>query len=129
MSGIDPANNDKWRTYRGYISGHIRKDGNVGTNRRNPMNSARAYTGVEYFAPMFILNFSEAAGIACVDYIKVMEYSPAEKTHERFYSSLNRHYYVPVLLKDGGQTLYDSEGVSTVSVDYVESRKKRGIRN
>lgn len=129
LSAEDPANNNKWRTYRGYISGHISQSGTTGTNRRNPMNAAKAYTGVEYFAPMFILNLSGQAGISYVDYIKVTEYSPAEKTHERFYSSLNRHYYVPVLLKDGGQTLYDSEGVSTVSVDYVESRKKRGIRN
>ena len=129
MSGVNPDNNNKWRTYRGYISGHIRNGGSAGSNRRNPMNPARAYTGVEYFAPMFILNYNGVSGIAYVDYIKVIEYSPAEKTHERFYSSLNRHYYVPVLLKDGGQTLYDSEGVSTVSVDYVESRKKRGIRN
>ena len=93
------------------------------------MNHARAYTGVAWFAPMFILHFDSTAGISYVDYIKVTEYSPAEKTHEKFYSSLNKHYYVPVLLKDGGQTLYDSEGVSTVSVNYVESRKKRGIRN
>ncbi len=126
-----PATNlNKWRTYRGYLSGHIRNGGSYGGERnKNPMNHARAYTGVAWFAPMFILHFDSTAGISYVDYIKVTEYSPAEKTHEKFYSSLNKHYYVPVLLKDGGQTLYDSEGVSTVSVNYVESRKKRGIRN
>ena len=132
LLGENPANIDKWRTYRGYMSGHMRANttNTDGFGRRtNPMNPHRAYTGVEYFAPMFLLQWEEEAGVACVDYIKVIEYSPAEKTHERFYSALNRHYYVPVLVKDGGQTLYDSEGVSTVTIDYVESRKKRGIRN
>tara|TARA_Y100001937_G_scaffold2861_1_gene3726 strand:- start:12552 stop:14888 length:2337 start_codon:yes stop_codon:yes gene_type:complete len=122
-------NSDTWIVRRGYISGHVREGGTYGTVRNNPMNHARAAEDVRFFAPMFILNHPNEEGIAFVDYIKVTEYTPEQKTQAKLWSSLNRHYYVPVVIKDSSQELFNSEEVSTVSVNYVESRKKRGIRN
>ena len=93
------------------------------------MNHARAYTGVKFFSPVFLANFEDEQGRTFIDYMKVTEYDAAEKTHAKVWSSLNRHYYVPVVIKDGSQEIFNSESHSTISIDYVESRKKRGIRN
>ena len=97
------------------------------------MNHARAYTGVKKFEPIILLNYGgdtyDGIGTTILDYIKVTEYTPEQKTQAKLWSSLNRHYYVPVVIKDSSQELFNSEEVSTVSVNYVESRKKRGIRN
>jgi len=123
------SNSDAWIVRRGYISGHVREGGTYGGARQDPMNHARAAKDVRFFAPMFILNHASEEGIAYVDYIKVTEYTPEQKTQAKLWSSLNRHYYVPVVVKDSSQELFNSEEVSTVSVNYVESRKKRGIRN
>ena len=125
--------NDKYVVLRGYISGHIRSSGTYGGERRDPMNHARAYTGVKKFEPIILLNYGgdtyDGIGTTILDYIKVTEYTPEQKTQAKLWSSLNRHYYVPVVIKDSSQELFNSEEVSTVSVNYVESRKKRGIRN
>ena len=123
------SNSDNWIVRRGYISGHVREGGTYGGARQDPMNHARAAKDVRFFAPMFILNHPSEEGIAFIDYIKVTEYTPEQKTQAKLWSSLNRHYYVPVVIKDSSQELFNSEEVSTVSVNYVESRKKRGIRN
>ena len=123
------SNSDNWIVRRGYISGHVREGGTYGGARQDPMNHARAAKDVRFFAPMFILNHASEEGIAYVDYIKVTEYTPEQKTQAKLWSSLNKNYYVPVVVKDSSQELFNSEEVSTVSVNYVESRKKRGIRN
>ena len=128
-STLQLVDNNEYVVLRGYISGHIRSGGTYGGVRRDPMNHARAAKDVRFFAPMFILNHASEEGIAFVDYIKVTEYTPEQKTQAKLWSSLNKNYYVPVVVKDSSQELFNSEEVSTVSVNYVESRKKRGIRN
>ena len=132
-STLQLVDNNEYVVLRGYISGHIRSGGTYGGVRRDPMNHARAYTNVKKFEPLILLNYGgdtyDGIGTTILDYIKVTEYTPEQKTQAKLWSSLNRHYYVPVVIKDSGQELFNSEEVSTVSVNYVESRKKRGIRN
>lgn len=132
-STLQLVDNNEYVVLRGYISGHIRSGGTYGGVRRDPMNHARAYTNVKKFEPIILLNYGgdtyDGIGTTILDYIKVTEYTPEQKTQAKLWSSLNRHYYIPVVIKDSGQELFNSEEVSTVSVNYVESRKKRGIRN
>ena len=132
-NNIQLQGNDEYVVLRGYISGFIRNGGTYGGDRPDPMNHARAYTGVKKFQPMIILNYGgvgyDGIGTTILDYIKVTEYTPAEETHTKVWSSLNKHYYVPALIKDGSKQLYNSEELTTISLDYIESRKKRGIRN
>jgi hypothetical protein len=132
-SNLQLQGNDEYVVLRGYISGFIRDGGSYGGYRPDPMNHARAYTGVKKFEPIILLNYGgggfDGIGTTILDYIKVTEYTPAEETHAKVWSSLNKHYYVPALIKDGSKQLYNSEELTTISLDYVESRKKRGIRN
>ena len=131
LEGVTTSSDDNWRIARGYVSGYMR-DGATATyggDRPDPMNHARAYQGVEFFSPQFLANYDSEEGRTFIDYMKVTEYDAAEKTHAKLWSSLNRHYYVPVVIKDGSQEIFNSESHSTISIDYVESRKKRGIRN
>ena len=129
LNAATTTSDDNWKIARGYVSGYIRDGGDYGDNRSDPMNHARAYTGVKFFSPVFLANFEDEQGRTFIDYMKVTEYDAAEKTHAKVWSSLNRHYYVPVVIKDGSQEIFNSESHSTISIDYVESRKKRGIRN
>ena len=129
LEAVTTSSDDNWRIARGYVSGYIRDGGTYGGDRSDPMNHARAYTGVEFFSPQFLANHDGEQGRTFIDYMKVTEYDAAEKTHAKVWSSLNRHYYVPVVIKDGSQEIFNSESHSTISIDYVESRKKRGIRN
>jgi hypothetical protein len=133
-SGVQLDDDNFYKVFRGYVSGYIREGGDVGGDRPDPTNHARAYTGVEYFQPQIIINYSDSGsndgvGTTIIDYIKVMEYEAGEDTHAKVWSSLNKHYYVPVVVKDGSKDLYNSEELTTMTVDYVESRKKRVIRN
>lgn len=132
LQAQDLSNSAKWVVARGYISGYIRDSGVYGSDRSVPINHARAYSNyddkvVEYFAPMFLLHHPNNAGIGYVDYIKVTEYSTDEPHQSNQFASSNKAYYVPVLLKDGNINTYDSENPTSVTVNYVESRKKRTI--
>ena len=131
LQNVATSSDDEWRIARGYVSGYMRKSTGTeyGGDRPDPMNHARAYRGLEFFSPQFLLNYDGEEGRTFVDYMKVIEYDAAEQTHAKVWSSLNRHYYVPVVIKDGSQEIFNSESHSTISIDYVESRKKRGIRN
>jgi hypothetical protein len=129
LSSTATSSDDDWRIARGYVSGYMRDSGQSGGDRPDPMNHARAYQGVKYFSPQFIVNHNNEEGRTFVDYVKVTEYQGGEETHAKVWSSLNKHYYVPALIKDGSKQLYNSEELTTISLDYVESRKKRGIRN
>lgn len=132
-SALQLEDNNEYVVLRGYISGYIRNGGSYGSVRRDPMNHARAYTGVKNFEPIILLNYGgdtfDGIGTTILDYFKVTEYTPEQKTQAKLWTSLNKNYYVPVVIKDSSQELFNSEDVSTVSVNYVESRKKRGIRN
>jgi len=129
LQNVATSSDGNWKIARGYVSGYIRDGGDTGGDRSDPMNHARAYTGVEFFSPQFLANHDGEEGRTFIDYMKVTEYDSAEKTHAKVWSSLNRHYYVPVVIKDGSQEIFNSESHSTISIDYMESRKKRGIRN
>jgi hypothetical protein len=129
LEAVTTSSDDNWKIARGYVSGYIRDGGVYGGDRSDPMNHARAYTGVKFFSPVFLANYQDTQGRTFIDYMKVTEYDAAEKTHAKVWSSLNRHYYVPVVIKDGSQEIFNSESHSTISIDYVESRKKRVIRN
>jgi hypothetical protein len=126
--GAETTNsNGKYKVHRGYISGVYKEGGSYGSQRNRPISHAYAHKDVRFFSPLFILNHSDEAGRTFVDYIKVTEYSTDDPSQSQKFSSMNRNYYVPVLLKDGNLTSYDSEQSTTVTVDYVESRKKRAI--
>ena len=124
---------DKYVVLRGYISGHTREGGNyVGTSvNRALINHARAYEGVEKFEVLLLINYGgdtfDGIGETIVDYIKVTEYTADDNTQNRMWTNLNKNYYVPVLIKDGAQQIFNSEELTTVTVNYVESRKKRTI--
>lgn len=127
LDTVTTASNDRFVVQRGYISGVYKDSGSYGGQRNIPIHHAYAHKDVRFFAPMFILNHDATAGRTFVDYIKVTEYSTDDPSQSQKFSSMNRNYYVPVLLKDGNLTSYDSEQSTTVTVDYVESRKKRAI--
>ena len=125
------SGNDKYVVIRGYISGYIREAGPYGGARPHLMNHAKAYTGVKKFEPLLIINYGgdtfDGIGKTIIDYIKVTEYTADDNTQNRMWSTLNKNYYVPVLIKDGAQQIFNSEELTTVTVNYVESRKKRTI--
>ena len=127
LNNVSTPSDDKYRVHRGYISGVYKDNGSYGEQQHRPIHHAYAHKDVRFFAPMFILNHETAAGRTFVDYIKVTEYSTDDPSQSQKFSSMNRNYYVPVLIKDGNLTSYDSEQSTTVTVDYVESRKKRAI--
>ena len=126
------GNTGKWVTYRGYISGFTINEGSYGGQSPDPAKAARAYyevgKDIGYFAPMFVCNYNNAAGRTIIDCIKVTEYSPEEESQKGFMTPLNKNYYVPVLIKDGTTELSSSDEGTTISVDYVESKKNRTLR-
>tara|TARA_R100000329_G_scaffold118563_1_gene97642 strand:+ start:4130 stop:6478 length:2349 start_codon:yes stop_codon:yes gene_type:complete len=127
LENVATSSDDTYRVNRGYISGFYKDGGSYGASRNRPIHHAFAHKDVRFFAAMFLLNHSNTAGRTFVDYIKVTEYSTDDPSQSQKFSSMNRNYYVPVLIKDGNLTSYDSEQSTTVTVDYVESRKKRAI--
>ena len=128
VSGRGADGDNEYRTFRGYVSGSIRGGSTVGGGPTNTIiNHGRAHPNVKFISPLIYMNFNDDSGITIVDYIKCTEYTPDDPSQLRNYSSLNKNYYVPVLLKDSNVTSYDSEESTTVSVNYVESRKKRTI--
>tara|TARA_R100001460_G_scaffold15966_2_gene35128 strand:- start:4036 stop:6375 length:2340 start_codon:yes stop_codon:yes gene_type:complete len=122
---------NKYRVFRGYVSGHIRNGGSINSASGNIMNHSRAYTGVEKFSILLLINYAseghDGIGQAVVDYMKLTEYTADDATQTKIWSEYNKSYYVPVLLKDGAQQIYNSEELTSVTVNYVESRKKRTI--
>ena len=127
VAGRFADSDNEYRTFRGYVSGYMREGGDEGTDTNTIVNHGRAHPDVKFFAPIIYMNYNNDSGITIVDYIKCTEYTTDDPSQLRNYSSLNKNYYVPVLLKDSNITSYNSEESTTVSVNYVESRKKRTI--
>jgi len=73
------------------------------------------------------MNYNDAAGKSFIDYIVVREYESDLPNTQGWYSTLNRHYYVPVNIKDGSATSFDSEQQSTMTISYIESKNKKTI--
>lgn len=115
---------DKWKTFRGYVTGHSTTAAVQSNNVNNP---STAYTGIEFISPMFLLNHDDAAGEVLIDYIVVREYQTDIPNSKGWYSTLNRNYYVPVVVKDASVTTFDNENLQRCTLNYIESKAKRTI--
>ncbi len=115
---------DKWKTFRGYVTGHSTTAAVQSNNLNNP---STAYTGIEFISPMFLLNHDDAAGEVLIDYIVVREYQTDIPNSRGWYSTLNRNYYVPVVVKDASVTTFDNENLQRCTLNYIESKAKRTI--
>ena len=128
---VDGAEHDRdeYVTLRGYVTGY---DNNglteAGGQHNDPNDPAKAHTGIKYIAAQFLANYSGEAGIVVLDYMKITEHEPDISNSRSYYSTLNRHYYIPVVIKDGGTTLHDSNGLTKVTVDYIHSKEQKTIR-
>lgn len=126
LSGYDQQANDEWETFRGYVTGH--SSSGAGSQNNNANDPATAYEGVEYISPMFLIHYNDTAGITQIDYIVVREYQTDIPNSKGWYSTLNRNYYVPVVIKDASVTTFDNENLQRCTVNYIESKAKRTIQ-
>lgn len=126
LSGYDQQANDRWETFRGYVTGH--SSSGAGSQNNNANDPATAYEGVEYISPMFLIHYNDTAGTTQIDYIVVREYQTDIPNSKGWYSTLNRNYYVPVVIKDASVTTFDNENLQRCTVNYIESKAKRTIQ-
>jgi len=125
LNNYDQTANDKWETFRGYVTGHS----TTAAAQSNDVNTAKtAYQGVEYISPMFLLHHDNVEGITQIDHIVVREHKTDIPNSKGWYSTLNRNYYVPVVIKDASVTTFDNENLQRCTVNYIESKAKRTIR-
>ena len=124
LLGYNQTANDKWETYRGYVTGHSTT---AATQSNNINTAVTAYTGIEYISPMFLVNYNDVNDISQIDYIVVREYISNIPNSKGWYSTLNRNYYVPVVIKDATVTTFDNEGLQRCTLNYIESKAKRTI--
>ena len=125
LSNYDQTANDRWETFRGYVSGN---SDSYTPNAQDPNNPSTAYTGVRYIKPMFLVNHDDQSDITQIDYIVVREYQTDIPNSKGWYSTLNRNYYVPVVIKDASVTTFDNENLQRCTVNYIESKAKRTIQ-
>ncbi len=125
LSAYDQTANDRWETFRGYVSGN---SDSYTSNSHDPNNPSTAYTGVRYIKPMFLVNHNDQSDITQIDYIVVREYQTDIPNSKGWYSTLNRNYYVPVVIKDASVTTFDNENLQRCTVNYIESKAKRTIQ-
>ena len=116
--------NDKFETFRGYVTGHSTTAAVQSNNINDP---STAYNGIEYISPMFLLHHDDVKGITQIDYIVVREYQTDIPNSKGWYSTLNRNYYVPVVIKDASVTTFDNENLQRCTLNYIESKAKRTI--
>ena len=132
LSGYNQSTDNEWQVHRGYITGRLAEGSSTSESfqgqSNDPKDPANAHADVEFFAPLILLQFDSKAGRTMIDYIVVREYESDLPTAGGWYSTLNRHYYVPVNIKDATTTSFDSENQSTMTVNYVESKEKRTIK-
>ncbi len=116
---------DEWETFRGYVTGHSTTAASVSHN----INTAStAYDGVKYISPTILINHDDVAGETYIDYIVVREYQTDIPNSKGWYSTLNRNYYVPVVVKDASVTTFDNENLQKCTLNYIESKAKRTIQ-
>ena len=125
LNSYDQTANDRWETFRGYVSGN---SDSYTSNAHDPNNPSTAYTGVRYIKPMFLVNYNDQSDITQIDYIVVREYQTDIPNSKGWYSTLNRNYYVPVVIKDASVTTFDNENLQRCTVNYIESKAKRTIQ-
>lgn len=124
LNSYDQNSNDEWETFRGYVTGHSA----TAAAQSNDINTATtAYNGVKYISPMFLLHHDDVEGITQIDYIVVREYQTDIPNSKGWYSTLNRNYYVPVVIKDASVTTFDNENLQRCTLNYIESKAKRTI--
>jgi len=116
--------NDEFETFRGYVTGHSTTAAVQSNNINDP---STAYNGIEYISPMFLLHHDDVEGITQIDYIVVREYQTDIPNSKGWYSTLNRNYYVPVVVKDASVTTFDNENLQRCTLNYIESKAKRTI--
>lgn len=125
LNGYDQTANDEWETFRGYVTGHT--SSGAGAQHNNINDPAKAYDGIQYISPMFLLNYNDENDISQIDYITVKEYRTDIPNSDGWYSTLNRNYYVPVVIKDASVTTFDNENLQRCTLNYIESKAKRTI--
>ena len=125
LNAYDQTANDKWETFRGYVTGHT--SSGAGAQHNNINDPAKAYDGIQYISPMFLLNYNDENDISQIDYITVKEYRTDIPNSDGWYSTLNRNYYVPVVIKDASVTTFDNENLQRCTLNYIESKAKRTI--
>ena len=127
LKAYDQQANDKFETFRGYVSGNS----TTAAVQSNNINTATtAYDGIEFISPMFAIHrdgASGVAGITQIDHIIVREYQTDIPNSKGWYSTLNRNYYVPVVVKDASVTTFDNENLQRCTLNYIESKSKRTI--
>ena len=124
LENYDQSNDDKWETYIGYVTGHSTT---AAVQSNNPNTASTAYTGIEYISPMFLVNYNNQSDITHIDYMVVREYQTDIPNSKGWYSTLNRNYYVPVVIKDASVTTFDNENLQRCTLNYIESKAKRTI--
>ncbi len=127
LSAYDQVSDDEWETHRGYITGKA-ISGTVGEQGSDVNNPSFAHQNVAFFSAMFILGYQDQPTISQIDYIKVTEYESDLPNSERWYSSLNRHYYIPVVIKDSQTTMFDSNNVQKITLDYMHSKEQKTLK-
>jgi len=126
LDQYDQNANDEWETFRGYVTGHSTLS-TVGDQANNINAPSSAYTGIDFISPMFLLHHDDVEGITQIDYIVVREYQTDIPNSKGWYSTLNRNYYVPVVIKDASVTTFDNENLQRCTLNYIESKAKRTI--
>ena len=127
LDSYDQVSDDEWETHRGYITGKA-ISGAVGQQSNDVNNPAFAHQDVVFFTPFFALAHDNGSEISQVDYLKVTEYESDLPNSERWYSSLNRHYYIPVVIKDSQTTMFDSNNVQKITLDYMHSKEQKTLK-
>lgn len=125
LKEYDQEGNDEFETYRGYVTGY--GTSGVGEQSNNINQPSAAYDGIKFISPMFLLHHDDVRGITQIDYIVVREYETDIPNARGWYSTLNRNYYVPVVVKDATFTTFDNENLQRCTLNYIESKAKRTI--
>jgi hypothetical protein len=124
LEDYDQQTNDEWETFRGYVTGHSTT---AASESQNINTASTAYDGVKYISPTILINHDDVAGETYIDYIVVREYQTDIPNSKGWYSTLNRNYYVPVVVKDASVTTFDNENLQRCTLNYIESKAKRTI--
>ena len=126
LASYDQTSNDEFEVFRGYVTGYA-TTGTIGGQANNVNNPSVARDGIKFISPFFRLHNANKQGITQIDYIKVTEHVTDIPNTTNWYSTLNRNYYVPIIIKDSNTTTFDNENFQTCTLNYVESKNKRTI--
>ncbi len=129
LSDYDQVSDDEWETWRGYISGLGQNATDKVTGQRNDANNpAYPTSDTAFISAFFIVGYQDEETISQIDYIKITEYESDLPNTERWYSTLNRNYYIPVVIKDSTTTMYDSNNMQKITVDYMHSKEQKTLK-